>query len=261
MTDYEKLKKIYDEIDVLISNNVTSRSPEFIAWKNKATRFLINKFGEKSYEFKEFQKYYFTLTISFFNTSNNDYVQKCRDDLLSVKAVFKTYLEELEDEIPETNNTSSSEITQKIQNAYSKIFIVHGHDGELKEGLARMVEKQDLDAIILNEQVNRGKTIIEKIEKYSDVKAAICLFTADDLGKADDETDYNKRARQNVVFEAGYFIGKLGRENVVIVADEDLEIPSDLSGVVYTSSKNWETDVFRELKDIGYSIDFNKLYD
>ena len=67
------------------------------------------------------------------------------------------------------------------------------------------------------------------------------------------------RARQNVVFETGYFMGKLGRENVVVLADNGIELPSDLSGVVYTSTKNWQFDLLKELKEMGYAIDLNKL--
>lgn len=126
--------------------------------------------------------------------------------------------------------------------------------------MARIIEKQGIEAVILSEQANGGKTIIEKIEENSDVGAAICLFTGDDYGRAKDATSENLRARQNVVFEAGYFMGKLGRGNVILIASPDIEIPSDLQGVVYTNKDMWQTDVLRELKAIGYNVDFNKLF-
>ena len=155
---------------------------------------------------------------------------------------------------------ASQEVSMKKVKEYKKVFIVHGHDNGLKQEVARLVEKQGLEAIILSEQANRGKTIIEKFEEHSDVGAAICLFTGDDHGKAKDATSENLRARQNVVFEAGYFMGKLGRENVVLIANPDIEIPSDLKGVVYTNEKSWQIDVLKELKAIGYAIDLNKLF-
>ena len=155
---------------------------------------------------------------------------------------------------------ASQEVSTKKAKEYKKVFIVHGHDNGLKQEVARLVEKQGLEAIILSEQANRGKTIIEKFEEHSDVGAAICLFTGDDYGKAKDATSENLRARQNVVFEAGYFMGKLGRENVIIVADKNLELPSDMQGVVYTDAGNWKTEVLQELDKIGYAIDFNKLF-
>ena len=151
-------------------------------------------------------------------------------------------------------------INNWVEKKYDKVFIVHGHDNALKQEVARIIEKQGLEAIILSEQANQGKTIIEKIEENSDVGAAICLFTGDDYGRAKDATSENLRARQNVVFEAGYFMGKLGRGNVILIASPDIEIPSDLQGVVYTNKDMWQTDVLRELKAIGYNVDFNKLF-
>lgn len=131
----------------------------------------------------------------------------------------------------------------------------------MKHSVARIVEKQGLEAIILREKTNQGKTIIEKFEAHSDVGGAICLFTADDVGKAKAETTENPRARQNVVFEAGYFMGKLGRNHVVMICEAGVEIPGDLSGVVYTDKSDWKTDVLKELKAMGYSIDMNKLFE
>ena len=79
------------------------------------------------------------------------------------------------------------------------------------------------------------------------------------MGRAKSDNEDKKRARQNVVFEAGYFIGKLGRSNVILIADKGVEIPSDLQGVVYTETNNWQFSVLRELKAMGYCIDYNKI--
>lgn len=98
------------------------------------------------------------------------------------------------------------------------------------------------------------------MEKYSDVQVAIALFTQDDIGAAKDEKGCEKfRARQNVVFEAGYFMGYLGRENIIMIMDDDVEIPGDLSGMVYTSKDNWEFEMLKELNAAGIKIDMNKL--
>lgn len=137
---------------------------------------------------------------------------------------------------------------------------MHGHDEALKQEVARLIEKQNIEAIILSEKANKGKTIIEKLEENSDVGCAICLFTPDDTGKANKETDYKARARQNVVLEAGFFMGKLGREHVVYIAKDGLEMPSDLQGVVYTNATNWQVNLLKELKEMGYKVDFNKLF-
>ena len=258
MDDYENLKAICDEIDVLISKEVTATSNEFMMWKNKASRFLAKKYGDSSYELCEFCKIKFDLDSSD-NSAVLNYlfsgrlqVEKCQRSLLFVRSVFETYLKEMKNEM-------CDEDIQLQSNQYSKVFIVHGHNGELREAVARLVEKQGIQAIILNERINHGTTIIQKLEKYGDVEAAICLFTADDIGKAKSEPNDKKRARQNVVFEAGYFIGKLGRDNVVIVSEKGIEIPSDMEGIVYTDTDYWKLDILRELKAIGYNIDLNKL--
>ncbi|UFH33355.1 nucleotide-binding protein [Chryseobacterium sp. C-71] len=144
-----------------------------------------------------------------------------------------------------------------------KIFIVHGHNDTLKLDVARTIEKLNLTPIILHEQVNNGKTIIEKFEKFSDVSFAIILLTADDLGNSKNIEHLNKRARQNVIFELGYFIGKLGRENVMTLKEEGIETPNDISGVVYThydAYGNWKSELVKELKSAGFKIDTNNLF-
>lgn len=147
-----------------------------------------------------------------------------------------------------------------------KVFIVHGHDGEAKEKTARFVEKLGYEAIILHEQASKSRTIIEKIEDYSDkIDFAIVLYTPDDLGNVKTEAKLengtlNSRARQNVVFEHGFLMGKIGRENVVPLVDGNIELPNDISDIVYISDQDWQIDIAKEMNAVGYEIDFNKLY-
>lgn len=133
-----------------------------------------------------------------------------------------------------------------------KIFIVHGHDNEVKLEVARFIEKIGLEPIILHEQVNSGMTVIEKIEKYSDVEFGIVLYTPCDLGYVKGKKKEKKaRARQNVVFEHGYLIGKLGRNNVCALVKGDIELPNDISGIVYIqldSNGSWKIPLAKELK-------------
>ncbi|MBK8483496.1 MAG: nucleotide-binding protein [Saprospiraceae bacterium] len=102
------------------------------------------------------------------------------------------------------------------------IFIVHGHDDRSKIEVARTIEKLGLNPIILSEQPNEGQTIIEKFELHSNVGYAIVILTADDLGKIKTEKDDKYRARQNVILEMGYFIGKLGRSKVFLYMNPEL---------------------------------------
>lgn len=143
-----------------------------------------------------------------------------------------------------------------------KVFIVHGHDNEVKLEVARFIEKIGLEPIILHEQASNSQTIIEKIESYSDVGFGIILYTDCDVGAKKSEFEHlNKRARQNVVFEHGFLIGKLGRSNVCSLVKGDIETPNDISGVVYTSmdSEHWKIELAKEMKASGYTIDMNKV--
>jgi len=145
----------------------------------------------------------------------------------------------------------------------SKVFIVHGHDDAAKEAAARFVENLGFKAIILHEQASSGKTIIEKIEANTNVGFAIVLYTPCDLGASKGEKDHPKpRARQNVVFEHGYLMGKIGRENVCALVKGDIEKPTDISGVVYIpmdEGDSWKLAVAKEMKKSGYDVDFNKI--
>lgn len=108
------------------------------------------------------------------------------------------------------------------------VFVVHGHDNAAKEALARFIDNQGLHAIILHEQTNEGRTIIEKFEDYSDVGYTVVLLTADDVGAPVSEPEaLRPRARQNVIFELGFFVGKLGRKRVCVLYKESIERPSD----------------------------------
>lgn len=264
MSDYEKFKAIYNEIDLLISNSVRCSDPRFKEWEFRADRFLAKHYGQESEERIRFSK----VDFGAYHGQNDILAGiRCKSGLQEAKAIFKVYLDELEqedfDRAAERIKAVGGEVVKInnwVEKKYDKVFIVHGHDNTLKQEVARIIEKQGLEAVILSEQANGGKTIIEKIEENSDVGAAICLFTGDDYGRAKDATSENLRARQNVVFEAGYFMGKLGRGNVILIASPDIEIPSDLQGVVYTNKDMWQTDVLRELKAIGYNVDFNKLF-
>lgn len=258
----ERLRNIISEIDSLMEQGVTSSDVSFLTWENKANSFILSIYSEDDYEYQKFNKISFSqMDFSIINGRGPSINQKavCKRGLLIAKGQLQNILETLEDE-EETCVSQTPTTFQNTELEYKKVFIVHGHDGELKQAVARIIEKQGIEAIILSEQANKGRTIIEKFEDHSDVGGAICLFTADDLGRAKKDTTDNTRARQNVVLETGYFMGRLGRDHVVLLADKGIEMPSDLSGVVYTETGKWEIDLLKELKEMGYTIDFNKLF-
>lgn len=146
----------------------------------------------------------------------------------------------------------------------NKVFIVHGHDTAAKLEMARTLENADFEAIILHEQASAGKTVIEKIEANTGVSFAVVLYTQCDKGRAiGEKVDEERcRARQNVVFEHGYLIGKLGRECVCALVKGNIETPSDISGVVYITMDDagaWKMKLAKEMKSAGLPVDMNKF--
>ena len=151
------------------------------------------------------------------------------------------------------NSTTQKNTVGEEKMEKQKIFIVHGHDNERKFEVSDWLRSLDLEPIILHEQASGGtRSIIGKIERNSNVAAAIVLLTADDVGKAKDECDCKPRARQNVVFEAGYFIGKLSPDRVILLHEESVEIPGDLGGCIYIATTGqWKDDIRKEFDEMN----------
>jgi predicted nucleotide-binding protein len=143
----------------------------------------------------------------------------------------------------------------------SKVFLVHGHDESARETTARFLEKLGLEPIILHEQPNAGRTVIEKVERYAEVAFAVVLLTPDDIGGLNSaQQELKPRARQNVILELGYFLGKLGRSHVAALLKGEVEKPSDYDGVLYVpmdAAGAWKLQLARELKNAGLNIDLN----
>lgn len=170
--------------------------------------------------------------------------------------------EELGEESPKSTPTQVPAPVSRAEgeDVPDRVFVVHGHDDAAKEQVARFLEKLGLEAVVLHEQPSGGRTIIEKFEHYADVSFAVVLLTPDDEGRPVGKDDYLPRARQNVVFEFGYFVGKLGRDRVCAL-NKGIEKPSDIDGVLYVSMNDgaWRMLLAREMKAAGLPIDLNKV--
>lgn len=180
-------------------------------------------------------------------------------NIIEIKPIFKLmYPVESTSKVQE--NKKSNIQSQQMKHEKNKVFIVHGHDNEAKQEVARFIESIGLEAIILHEQASRSMTIIEKIEYYSnEANFAVVLYTPCDKGRGAKEMNIpaRDRARQNVVFEHGYLMAKIGRENVCALVKGEIETPSDISGVVYTplnSNGGWKIELVKELKACGYYV-------
>lgn len=143
-----------------------------------------------------------------------------------------------------------------------RVFIVHGHDKAAKESVARFLEQLSLTPLILHEQPSGGNTIIEKLLAHLAVDFAVVLLRPDDVGSLMSEASTLKsRARQNVVFELGLFVGALGRSQVCALHKGDVELPSDYQGILYIpmdDAGGWKLLLAREMRHAGLDVDMNK---
>ena len=152
----------------------------------------------------------------------------------------------------EVEGTAKSNSLGNIQN--TKVFVVHGHDEIAKANLEVFLHENGLEPVVLHRQADEGLTIIEKFEKHSEVGYAFILLTPDEIAylSADERTSDAERrkefrARPNVIFEFGYFVGKLGRSRVCCLYTGNVALPSDVSGLIY---KRYE----KSIEELGYGI-------
>jgi predicted nucleotide-binding protein len=181
----------------------------------------------------------------------------------AVTGLITGYLEGLLAKAPTESSNSDDGSTFAVQYDPQKVFVVHGHDSEAKETVARFIQKIGLKPIILHEQPSSGLTIIEKLESYSNVGFAAVLLTPDDIGgMAQKPSELQARARQNVILELGYFIGKLSRNRICALYKQGVEIPSDFGSIVYIELDEkgaWRTKLAQEFVHAGMPIEIEKL--
>lgn len=190
-------------------------------------------------------------------------LENFNNDLNAKITELESIIERLElipESIPSTNTVNNvNEVATNVRD----IFIVHGYDENMKTSVARFIQSIGLNPIILHEQPNGGRTIIEKLEHYSGVGFAVVIMTPDDRGYPSGEEDKIKpRARQNVLVELGFFVGKLLRKNVCVLYYPGVEQPSDFLGVVYIpldSGEGWKLPLAREIKNAGIPVNLNNI--
>jgi len=232
---------------------------EYAAWETITRDYLVKAFGSPSSHVPRVMnigKYNATL----FNGGEQARETRRVESLAKQLRILESLVELLQTEI-ELKTPQAQRTPQEISG--QSVFLVHGHEEAVIYEAARFLESLDLEVIILREQSNQGRTIIEKFVDYSDVGFAVVLLTPDDKGGPIDAPidKYKPRARQNVLLELGYFIGKLGRNRVCALFGEGVEIPSDYSGVLFIpidSGGAWHMLLARELKAAGIEIDMNK---
>jgi len=164
---------------------------------------------------------------------------------------FLDYFKEILKEIVNANPEIEDNKVEKIKG--NTVFIIHGHDNELKTEIQLLLTRAGVNNIVLHEQPDKGRTIIDKlVEESANSNYIIALISPDDV-----LIDGSTRARQNVILEIGYFIGKLGKERVRILKKGNTEIPSDLQGILYENydaSGAWKMKICKELMAVGIYV-------
>jgi predicted nucleotide-binding protein len=230
-------------------------------WKLAAESALRHLFDEKSTFLGEFGIISWYPQVVYNGTPKSEWVGQFMRGLSESKAVMSAAIQEAED-YGIGQEPREREVVVPATAFARKAFVVHGHDNEMKETVARFLEKIEIEPIILHEQANLGQTIIEKIASNADVPFTIVLLSPDDVGAAvNDRDNLQPRARQNVVLELGYFLGK-SRSRVCALVRSRIELPSDIHGIVYVpfEGDTWKIQIVRELKALGIDVDANKAF-
>ncbi len=258
----EKLKRQQSLIEDLEDKN--HDSPELYKWKRDTDLAIKKIFGDNHDGHLRFINIQYQRVTSWTEAGRgmshpNQYLK----GLAEAKTLLQSLIEEIEEYWPDEDKPTSkikSAATSTSSNS-KEVFIVHGHDEAAKLAVDSFLKKLELKPVILHEKPNEGRTIIEKFEKHSNVGFAVVLMTPDDMGASVANIDsLEPRARQNVILELGFFLGKLGRERVCAL-HKDVKLPSDYDGVLYVpmdKSNGWQLQLAKEIKAAGIDIDMNK---
>ena len=231
-------------------------TPEWLAWKTRSDNLLRQLTADDSPATKMVNVAMGIETEGFLSGE----FERAKSTFL--KALRLTLDATKEDTFAELRRSRSRGDSPSLSN---KIFVVHGHDHLLKTELEAFLYDIGLEPIVLHRKPDEGATLIEKFEKHSDVGYAFILLTPDEIAYTVDQEDQDdekrrkeKRARSNVIFEFGYFVGKLGRKRVCCLHKGDVALPSDLGGLVYKkvdgSLESLGFSLIKELKAAGYQL-------
>jgi predicted nucleotide-binding protein len=256
----EELRKLRNQAG---TPEVRGDGPEHDAWKAKVDAVMKAALGEDSETLHEFRDVRYRIGIYSGAPGEAEEDARYFASKVDRAAAFidaAIYQLELQAE-PEGQRAVANRAVMT-----GPIFVVHGHDDAHKYELMRLLDRTAIesDSIVLHEQVNSGATILEKFERHAQTAScAVVLLTGDDEGRLrGGDALLHPRGRQNVILELGVFIGLLGRSHVVVLKDPDVEVPSDLNGLVYItldSAGAWRYELLKELAAMGIKVDANRI--
>lgn len=244
-----------------ISNaeQLDSGENEYRRWNSYNAEMLKRLFT--THKFAEEYSWWGVMAVSLYEKAPAQRVKEHKDAIREKIHRLESVRDRLE-LIPLASTVGTPDVAAIARERTNKVFVVHGHDEASRESVARFLERIGLQAVILHEQATGGRTIVEKLEHYADVDFAVVLLTPDDIGgvRSSSPDKLQSRARQNVILELGFFVGKLGREHVCALYKGSLELPSDYLGVGYVALDDgggWRLQLAKELRGAGFSVDMN----
>ncbi|MDE8644704.1 nucleotide-binding protein [Rhodococcus qingshengii] len=254
MDDQKKLELLEQQIEA-----ANSGSPaDFNLWRDETEVVLRNVLGTANPIYNKFGRNSYTLSVQTSATTNQDRAAARQNGVRRAISMLKAAQKEVE-----LSGGTPAPAAETVPTG-TNVFIVHGHSEARKNSVARFVRKlTGNEPIILHEQASSGKTVIEKFESHAgSVGYAVVLATADDFGRTASDELEQPRARQNVIFEAGYFFGALGRDKVALLYDKNVERPSDTNGIVHIElddADGWQRLLAREIEAAGVGVDWSAL--
>lgn len=256
------LSRKIEVLDEQVTDAKNGHPEDFERWRRATEVALRTVMGDDSPLVADFRKVRYSPQVWVSGMDTSGYRPAGVKKVIAILEAAKSELA-LREELSQVvrGNGSPQEHADSSQRS---VFIVHGHDEARKHELFRVLnDVTDARPIILHEQASGGRTVMEKLEAYAAAAGfAVALLTADDIGRAKGSDADNQRARQNVIFEAGYFAGRLGRDRVVLLHEEDVELPSDLHGVAYVAldaAGAWKMKLTHELSSAGVHVNWEGL--
>lgn len=259
----DRIQRALDEIPTLMPMLISSQ--EFTKWHRNTRTAIQYTFGENSQHVEEFKKIRYSSMAVLIDAP--DYLIQAENKkayqhgLQRASAILESMIEEIEeywqDDVQPQIASRQPSVGEPV--ATNRVFVAHGRDEAATQTVARYIEGLGLEVVILREQPNEGRTIIEKFEENAQtVGFAVILGTPDDVGSLADNRDNSRpRMRQNVVFELGYFTHSLGRNRVCVLLKGDVERPSDYDGVIYITLDDfggWRMELAKEMKAAGLPV-------
>ena len=248
-TKEDAISRLQQQLDAIPGlRGSTSRSRQFTRWHRDTKVTITEVFRESPSHLKDF------------DAINFGPPRYTSGGLPKAAGILESMIGEVQEYWPddpqETSITEPPENPQPVNT--NRVFVIHGRDHGTRDTVAGFLRKLGLEPVILEEQPDRGLTVIEKFEENARGDFVVALLTPDDVGGLN-AGELKPRARQNVILELGYFIGRLGRDKVRALVKGDLEIPSDYP-VLYIpldDAGGWQMRLIREMNSAGFNIDAN----